>query len=163
MRINIENIIHEFTYKAKALLGDKERLNNTFIKAKELIKNNKELNEIVEEVKIFIDLVRDYVNGDYKEISTSSIILVTIGLIYLVTPIDLIPDFAIGGFIDDAAVIAYILKKIQTELEIYKEWKENKVSGTEDEEIHSNEQYAYDFDNDDLIEISLDDDDVEEI
>lgn len=167
MRINIENIIREFTYKAKSLLGDKERLNNTFKKAMELIKNNKELNEIVEEVKIFIDLVRDYVNGDYKEISTGSIALVTVGLIYLVTPIDLIPDFAIGGFIDDAAVIAYILKKIQTELEIYKEWKDGKIFETEDEQSHSNEQndydFDYDYDKDNLIEISLDDDDVEKI
>ena len=91
----------------------------------------------------------------------------SVGLIYLVTPIDLIPDFAIGGFIDDAAVIAYILKKIQTELEIYKEWKDGKIFETEDEQSHSNEQndydFDYDYDKDNLIEISLDDDDVEKI
>ncbi|NLL81930.1 MAG: DUF1232 domain-containing protein [Tissierellia bacterium] len=165
MRINVENIILDFARKAKALLGDKERLNDILNKAKELIKNNKELNEIVEEIKVFVDLVRDYVNGVYKDISTTSIVLVVIGLLYLVTPIDLIPDFAIGGFIDDAAVIAYILKKIQTELEAYKEWKEANVSGMNNEKEDSNEQYAYDFDNDgdNLIEISLGDDDVEEI
>lgn len=171
MKIDVEHIIKEFTYKAKSILGDKERLNAVFSKAREMIKENKELNEIVEEIKLFIDLVRDYVNGNYRELATSSIVLVTAGLVYLVTPIDLIPDFMFGGFLDDAAVIAYIIKKIQTEIDEYKVWRGNKAAGVNDEEHDSeknntqeSESFYEDFNNDDnLIEISLDDDDVEEI
>lgn len=171
MRIDVEHIIKEFTYKAKSILGDKERLNAVFSKAREMIKENKELNEIVEEIKLFIDLVRDYVNGNYRELATSSIVLVTAGLVYLVTPIDLIPDFMFGGFLDDVAVIAYIIKKIQTEIDEYKVWRGNKAAGVNDEEYDSeknntqeSESFYEDFNNDDnLIEISLDDDDVEEI
>lgn len=161
MRINIENIIREFTYKAKSVLSDKERINGILQKAKEMIKNNKELNEIVDDVKVFIDLVRDYINGSYRQIPTSSIVLVTVGLIYLVTPIDVLPDFGIGGFIDDAAVIAYVLKKVTAEIEAYKQWKENGEPYTYRESFNSDK--ADDSNNDNLIEISLDDDDVEEI
>ena len=38
-------------------------------------------------------------------------------------PIDLIPDFLIGGFIDDAMVIGYVVKKTSDELDLYKKWK----------------------------------------
>ena len=39
-----------------------------------------------------------------------------------------IPDFIAGGFVDDIAVIAYIVKKIQEELKAYKKWKDIKTS-----------------------------------
>ncbi|MDP4163640.1 MAG: DUF1232 domain-containing protein, partial [Bacillota bacterium] len=46
-------------------------------------------------------------------------------VIYFVSPIDLVPDFIAGlGFLDDAAVIGFTLKKISGDLERYKEWKE---------------------------------------
>jgi uncharacterized membrane protein YkvA (DUF1232 family) len=63
-------------------------------------------------------------------------------LIYLVNPIDIIPDFLIGGFVDDAAVIAYILKKITIEITAYKNWKSLKRE-----------------EDDNMIEITLDHDD----
>lgn len=131
MKIDFENIINELKSKAHSIFNDNSKLNNLLIKTKNIINENKELNSIFNDIKMFIELIRDYKNNYYREISRNSIIMIIISLIYLVNPIDLIPDFLIGGFIDDAAVIAYVLKKIQVELDHYKEWKNNTIDEEE--------------------------------
>ncbi|MBU5312766.1 DUF1232 domain-containing protein [Tissierella carlieri] len=79
--------------------------------------------EVWEDIKLFLDLLKDWMRGDYREISKGSIIMIIISLLYLVNPLDLIPDFLVAGFIDDLAVIAYVIKKISDELNVYKKWK----------------------------------------
>lgn len=123
MNIDFEDIMRRFKSKANSIFNDNSKLNNLFVKTKSIINENKELDGIINDIKLFIQLIKDYKNGNYKEMSRNSIIMIIISLIYLVSPIDLIPDFLVGGFIDDAAVIAYVLKKIQNELNQYKEWK----------------------------------------
>ena len=44
---------------------------------------------------------------------------------YLVSPLDVIPDFILFGFVDDAAVFGLVVSAFQSELEDYKEWKKN--------------------------------------
>lgn len=139
MKIDFENIMKKFRNKAQHVLNDNSKLTNLFIKAKDIINENGELDNIITDIKMLIQLVKDFKNNRYKEISKSSIIMVIISLLYLVNPVDLIPDFLVGGFIDDAAVIAYVLKKIQIELKHYKEWKydiiDEEVIITEDDII----------------------------
>jgi uncharacterized membrane protein YkvA (DUF1232 family) len=51
-------------------------------------------------------------------------LLIVSALIYLVMPLDLIPDFVpLLGFTDDATVILFVLKQINSDLALYKEWK----------------------------------------
>ncbi len=46
--------------------------------------------------------------------------MVVLGIIYVVSPIDIVPDPVLGlGFIDDAVVITYIMGRISDELEKY--------------------------------------------
>ncbi|NNJ55488.1 MAG: DUF1232 domain-containing protein [Bacteroidia bacterium] len=59
-------------------------------------------------------------NGKYK-FSKKTLIYVIGGLIYFINPFDLVPDFIIGlGFLDDAAVIGIVIKKVKGELEKFK-------------------------------------------
>jgi uncharacterized membrane protein YkvA (DUF1232 family) len=45
-------------------------------------------------------------------------------LLYVLTPLDLIPDFIpLAGFVDDAAVFAFVLTFAQGDLVRYREWK----------------------------------------
>ena len=61
--------------------------------------------------------------------------MIIVSLIYLVMPIDLIPDFLLGGYIDDALVIGYVVKKTSDELDLYKEWKSIQDNIVEEEEL----------------------------
>lgn len=123
MNIDFDEIFKKFEKKAKDLSLDKEGLENLLEKVKDKIKSNRELNEIFDETKLFLDMLNDWIHGRYKNLSTSSIVTMIVSLIYLISPIDLIPDFLPGGFLDDIAVIYFASKKISKEMEDYKIWK----------------------------------------
>ncbi|MDR9458483.1 MAG: DUF1232 domain-containing protein, partial [Salegentibacter sp.] len=45
-------------------------------------------------------------------------------LLYVLSPIDLIPDFLpFVGYLDDAAVFAALLKYVRLDLQKYRDWK----------------------------------------
>ena len=95
-------------------------------KIEDLFKSNGPLKKFISDVKVLMSLVKDYYNGTYREIPWWSISAVVAALIYVLSPIDLIPDFIpVIGFIDDAAVVAACLSLIRKDLEAYKRWKIN--------------------------------------
>ncbi len=49
--------------------------------------------------------------------------LAALALLYLASPLDVLPDFLPGGFLDDAAVVGFIVKKIRTELAAFEAWE----------------------------------------
>jgi len=68
------------------------------------------LKRFYDDFLLLISLVKDYWSGDYREIPYSSIAAVVFALIYVLSPIDLIPDFIpVLGLMDDAAVVALCL------------------------------------------------------
>lgn len=151
MKLNFEKIIKDLSSKATSIYDDKEKIWTLLSKTKKKLEENKELRSLFDDVRVIVELVKDYYQGHYKNLTKNSIVLVIISLIYLVNPLDIIPDFLLGGFIDDAAVFAYILKKITTEIDAYKQWKAERPTEqmTEDDII--------DLDEDDMIEITLND------
>jgi uncharacterized membrane protein YkvA (DUF1232 family) len=49
-------------------------------------------------------------------------------LIYFVNPLDLIPDFIFAfGFLDDAAVIGYVVSLLRSEIDLFETWQETRV------------------------------------
>ena len=43
---------------------------------------------------------------------------------YLLTPIDLIPDFIpVLGYLDDVAVVGFLMKRISGDLDRFREWE----------------------------------------
>ena len=78
-----------------------------------------------EQLGLLIDLLKAYIAGDYRDISTQAIASVAGAIIYFVVPLDGVPDFLFGwGFVDDAAVISYVIAQLSTELESFKQWRE---------------------------------------
>jgi len=71
-------------------------------------------------VKLLVSLVQEYVRGTYREIPWPTIVAITAALIYVVSPIDLVPDFIpVIGWVDDAAVVALVVKAIAYDLRLY--------------------------------------------
>lgn len=113
--------------KAKEYVDDRAKTENLLSRAltkAENSKNNQVINNIWDKIHLLFALVRDWSNGNYRRISKSSIIAVIAGLIYFVSPIDVIPDFLVGlGLVDDVAVLGLIINQLDKELAKYKEWK----------------------------------------
>ena len=62
--------------------------------------------------------------GEYRRLPWKAIAFVAAGLLYFVTPADLIPDFILGtGFLDDAVVVAYVMKAIRDDLARFEDWE----------------------------------------
>jgi len=73
----------------------------------------------------FISLIKDYVTGKYTQIPFWIIAAIVAAILYVLSPVDLIPDFIPGlGYVDDGLVMAACIKMIERDLTSYKAWKE---------------------------------------
>ena len=63
----------------------------------------------------------DISTGRYKGYDIKKLSIVVAAIIYVVTPIDLVPDFIPPGFLDDLTIIGWALKQVASELERYKQ------------------------------------------
>ena len=84
--------------------------------------------DLFADVKNGISMVKAWISGEYKAIPWETIVGITVGLLYLISPVDVIPDpIPVAGFIDDVAVNMFILKPLSNDIARYVEWeKENK-------------------------------------
>ena len=82
---------------------------------------------LIEDFKLFVSLIKDYRSGAYKKFPFFSVAGIVFTLAYIISPIDLIPDYIIGiGQIDDAAVVGFCVYLLRNDLKKYKQWlKEN--------------------------------------
>jgi uncharacterized membrane protein YkvA (DUF1232 family) len=88
------------------------------------------LKKLFEQAKIMLGMVKDYWNGSYREIPYWAISAVSLALLYVLNPADVIPDVIVGvGYLDDATVVAFCLKLVQRELERYQEWQAARSKG----------------------------------
>lgn len=73
-----------------------------------------------DDVLLLCAYVRDVATGRYKGYKVWNLTVIVAAILYLVSPIDAIPDFIVGGFIDDMSVIAWAFSKVGKELKMYK-------------------------------------------
>ena len=76
-----------------------------------------------------VRLVKSYAAGDYRGVSKKNVILVIAGLLYFVSPLDLIPDaLPFVGFLDDITIIGFVLSSLGDELLKFEEHEEGLAS-----------------------------------
>jgi len=124
----LEDELSKKKSKAEEILKDEEKTERILNKAKGLLGkliDQSTVDNFAEDIATTIELIRDYVKGNYRDIPIALVIAVMAGLLYFVSPIDLIPDFIPGiGFLDDIAILTLILVKgLSVELEEYRKWK----------------------------------------
>ncbi|NJL72636.1 MAG: DUF1232 domain-containing protein [Candidatus Competibacteraceae bacterium] len=72
-------------------------------------------------------MVKDYWNKEYREVPWFTIAAIVAALIYVLSPIDLIPDvIPVIGLVDDAMVIAVCLRLCEQDLHKWQQWKLNR-------------------------------------
>jgi uncharacterized membrane protein YkvA (DUF1232 family) len=88
------------------------------------------LTRMKKDLQTLLRLMRAYGEGRYRQVSGKNLALAGLGLLYLASPLDVVPDFLPGGFADDAAVIGFILRKLRTELVAFEAWE--RAQGSQD-------------------------------
>ena len=86
------------------------------------------LTAVWEDLKAALRLLIAWVQRSYRQVSGASIVLLMAALVYLVTPVDIIPD-TLGalGFVDDVAVIETAVQAVRTELDRFRDWEDTNV------------------------------------
>jgi len=116
--------------EAEEILGDKKKtdkiLNKSMNAAFKL--RSGPLAQVWEDLQLLFTLMKDYTSGRYREIPVGSVVVILGALIYLVNPIDIIPDIIpVLGNIDDVFIIGLVLSQVHADLQSYKEWREKNV------------------------------------
>lgn len=129
LKISKNAVFNLFISRATRLLGSPFKiitiLNETANKlADEESKDNK-FKQLFKVALTLVRLVRNYASGEYRDIKNSTIISGLAVLLYVLSPIDLIPDFIpVVGFLDDLSLVSWFVGKFQGEIVRFREWEQ---------------------------------------
>lgn len=88
------------------------------------IQNSAQLKDLMGNIKLSYEMVKDTLNGSYKGLSKANLALIVAALGYLVLPIDLAPDFIpVVGLVDDCVVLGWVFVRLKDELAKYKDFR----------------------------------------
>ena len=94
-------------------------------KVEEKVQSSGRLNRFSTDIRLMFSLLRDFWNGRYRQVPWKTIAAIAGALLYVLNPLDLIPDVILGfGLLDDAGVVALCLKLVESDLHRYAAWKE---------------------------------------
>lgn len=82
------------------------------------------LGKVKDDLRLLQGLCLAYWRGEYRAISSKSLLSVVAGLMYFLSPVDAIPDFIpVFGMLDDIAVLAWLMKTLDDELSAFRAWR----------------------------------------
>lgn len=123
--------------KARKVMEQQEKLGRLLNEANEKAHHHrKRLAKFLAEIRLLIRLVRAYASGEYRKIPWRAILTAVAAIIYFVNPFDLIPDFlAWIGFLDDAAVIGFVINSLRKELQEFQAFLDGQPAPQRDDEV----------------------------
>ena len=112
-----------FTKAATQYLRDKERLRHLLAEAVSIAQRRG--GKLLKDIQLLVRLLKASMSGVYTGLSVRKLVAIVAAILYLISPLDVIPDFIpVVGYVDDAAVIAWVMKSIAEELKDFKMWEE---------------------------------------
>ncbi len=129
----IEHEVEKKRSKAEDYLHDPERskqlLDEAVKKAQDKEQHKGPLEEVWNNLQALLRMFKAYLKKDYTVLPWGSIVLIVVAILYFVSPFDLLPDWIpLAGFVDDAAVIGFVLRQINNDLEAFLKWESIKKS-----------------------------------
>jgi uncharacterized membrane protein YkvA (DUF1232 family) len=111
--------------KAKKVIKDKEKFDKLIERSERKLKDIPKIGEKLSHIPIFIQMMKYYFTKEYTDVPMGTVIAIVSALLYLVSPVDLIPDFIPGlGYLDDAAVAMACLKLVESDVKEFIQWRD---------------------------------------
>lgn len=80
------------------------------------------------DLPLLFRLLKAWKDGSYRGLSMRTVVSLVAALIYILSPLDAMPDFIPGiGLIDDAAVLAFLLHSMAQDLAAFRAWEQNRA------------------------------------
>jgi uncharacterized membrane protein YkvA (DUF1232 family) len=117
---------------AKSCVDDRESLQTLFNEAarKAATVPKDSFKEYWPYLQTMLRLVRAHHREEYDQVANDSLLWIVAALNYLVDPFDLIPDKTpFLGFIDDAAVVEFVVDRTRQTLDDFMTWETTPSSG----------------------------------
>jgi uncharacterized membrane protein YkvA (DUF1232 family) len=75
-------------------------------------------------LQAMLRLIRAYYRGEYREIPVTTLLIIIAALIYLMNPLDFLPDWIPGlGLLDDAVILAIAVRQSRKALDEFMSWE----------------------------------------
>ena len=75
-------------------------------------------------LKLLLEILSQYRKGHYRKLPWRSVAAITFTLLYIINPLDMIPDvLPVVGYVDDISVFIGLLKLINQDIDDYLDWK----------------------------------------
>lgn len=111
--------------EAEEMISDEDKVERLLQRMENKLKKIPRVGDILAILPIFISLIRSYITKEYEDIPIGSVIAILSTIIYVASPVDIIPDFIPGaGYLDDAAVVAACISLVKSDVDEYVAWRE---------------------------------------
>lgn len=118
-------------HEAEETVNDRERMEDLGNKRDEFTQK-KGLSRVKQQLVLLWDYLSAVTSGRYKEYSMWAYLKVVACLLYVVSPLDLVPDFFPWvGWLDDIAVVIYVCGLVKEELDRFSVWQAQQHLSTE--------------------------------
>ncbi|MDH2425492.1 YkvA family protein [Sphaerisporangium sp. TRM90804] len=85
---------------------------------------------LMSRVKAVPKMIAGTLRGDYRELGKGKLALMGMGLLYIVSPIDAIPEFLpLIGVTDDFGVLLWLTASVLGESGRYVDWERRRIQG----------------------------------
>ncbi len=77
------------------------------------------------DLPLLVRLLKAWKDGRYRGLSVQTLVAVVAALLYVISPLDVVPDFIpLIGLFDDAVVLAWLLSSIAHDLDRFRVWEQ---------------------------------------
>lgn len=109
---------------ATATISDEDRFELFLQQLEAKLKIVPTIGPYMSDIVCMVSLVRSFIRKEYRDVPLSTITSIVSALLYLISPIDLIPDaIPVAGYADDIALLVWVMKGIHDDTEKYKQWR----------------------------------------
>lgn len=127
--MNFKKVIEEFNKKwikkSDTYINNPEKTKGLLAQVSKMLSKDA-FKDVFDDLKSIYSYVKDITTGRYKDYSVANLAMALGVLIYVVSPLDVIPDFIVGlGLADDAFLVGWACKQLHEELSKYRAWKSN--------------------------------------
>lgn len=124
-------LFDRFRRRADRMAHDEARVSELVDDASTKFSRYREhLGSLATDLPVLLRMAHAYTVGEYRRVPWKALVMIVAALLYFFSPLDAIPDFIpVLGFVDDAAVVAYVLRQIRNEVERFAEWEADRPAG----------------------------------
>ena len=82
------------------------------------------LSRMARALRLFLPMCADVIGGHYRPVPWAAFGWMALALVYLVSPLDLVPEaLLLLGVVNDVVIVGWLLAKVDDALVDYRRWK----------------------------------------